>query len=382
MGERRALWQRPEWRSVLSFTLGAVLLTFDFPVVGEWSVVRAPDWARLGVLAVASALQLGRERAPLRALLAITPVVAVDGLMGLSMPVLVIAFDLVFQTVVTESARVLRGVTVVLWVYLGAVLVGSFAFSPTPRAALLTAMSLGPLPVLPYWWGRNVRSQRERAEAERARADNLERIAELDRAAAVRAARGAMARDLHDIVAGHLSAIAIQSEALLTAPGTDPDRARAVLRSVRENSVASLTEMRSMIDLLRDGGPEDALTAPPRLREVDRLLRSARAAGLEVTAACAPGDGVPAAVDLSAYRILQEALTNAVKHAPGARAEVSVRREDSALVLEVVNTGPVGRQGDGMGLMTMTDRARAVGGELTAGPCGSGWRVRAELPVP
>lgn len=238
------------------------------------------------------------------------------------------------------------------------------------------------IPVIPVWWAMNVRQHRAAAEEQRARADQLARINELDRTAAVQAERARMARDLHDVIAGHLSAIAIQSEAVLSMVDGDPAAMRRVLRSVRENSVQSLTEMQAMIRLLRSDESDVERTAPSRLRDIAQLLDSARAAGLDVEAAAAAVADLPVAVNLSAYRIVQEALTNVVKHAPGARASVTVDRRDSTLVVEVTNerTGPPAN-GAGHGLLNMRERAQAVGGVLEAGPHERLWRVRAELPA-
>jgi signal transduction histidine kinase len=239
------------------------------------------------------------------------------------------------------------------------------------------------IPLIPVWWAVNVRQHREATAAERARADQVERIAELDRNAAVREERARMARDLHDVIAGHLSAIAIQSEAVLSMVDGDPAAMRTVLKSVRENSVQSLTEMRAMIHLLGSEGSAAAHTAPARLRDIAQLLESARAAGLSVSASADLDAELPVAVDLSAYRIVQEALTNVVKHAPGASASVTVGRRDSVLVVEVVNDRIESTvdDGAGRGLLNMRERAQAVGGVLEAGPHERQWRVRAELPA-
>jgi signal transduction histidine kinase len=112
-------------------------------------------------------------------------------------------------------------------------------------------------------------------------------------------------------------------------------------------------------------------------------LESARAAGLVVDARTEVDGELPAAVDLSAYRIVQEALTNVVKHAPGSRASVVVDRADATLVVEVLNerTGSGVDGGSGRGLLNMRERAQAVGGVLVAGPHERLWRVRAELPA-
>jgi signal transduction histidine kinase len=250
------------------------------------------------------------------------------------------------------------------------------------RDVVVTFIQVFSVPLIPVWWAMNVRYHRQTAEAERARADQLARINELDRNAAVQAERSRMARDLHDVIAGHLSAIAIQSEAVLSMVDGDPAAMRRVLKSVRENSVQSLTEMRAMIHLLHTEGSTVEHVAPARLRDMAQLLESARAAGLEVDVHTEVDQDLPVAVDLSAYRIVQEALTNVVKHAPGARAAVTVGRQDGSLVVEVTNerTSSI-VEGSGRGLLNMRERAQAVGGLFSAGPHGRVWRVRAELPA-
>ncbi|SDC50081.1 Signal transduction histidine kinase [Actinokineospora iranica] len=378
----RRPWRSPVWHAVLTFGLGCVLFAVDFPLVGHGGLLPGPDWARVLVLGGMSLLQLGRERAAVPALVAALPLWAVDAAMGVSLPVLLVAGDQLYAAVLNGSRRSSQVLVVLAGVFMVGTLVAALVLADDLRTSLLIFLGVCPLPLVPVWWALNVRQQREIAEAERARADQLARIAELDREAAVNAERASMARDLHDVIAGHLSAIAIQSEALLSLQDGDPETVRTVLRSVRENSVASLTEMRAMIGLLRAQDGHDELTSPARLRELDRLLRSARASGLRVRADTDVPADLPAAVDLSAYRILQEALTNAAKHAPGAAADVSVRQADRTLVVQVVNDGAGGAlNASGTGLITMTERAQAVGGVLLAGPCERGWRVRAELPV-
>jgi signal transduction histidine kinase len=233
------------------------------------------------------------------------------------------------------------------------------------------------------WWAMIVRQHRDSERARQALAERLATIAEYDHKSAVADERARMARDLHDVIAGHLSAIAIHSAAALSMVDRNQGTMHAMLRTVRESSVASLSEMRTMIGLLRTDDAGMDRRAPARLRDIGRLLESARAAGLEVHAKTEETGGLPAAVDLSAYRIVQEALTNVVKHAPGSRAEVRVGRSSRTLVIEVINEG-VGAVavGSGRGLLNMRERAHAVGGVLEAGPSPTGrWRVRAELPA-
>lgn len=166
------------------------------------------------------------------------------------------------------------------------------------RAALLTVLNLGLVLAVPVLWGYEVRRHSEQADAERERAEQMRRMGELDRAAAVAAERARMARDLHDVIAGQLSAIAIQSEAALTLPDADPATLRRVLAAVRRDSVASLSEMRTMIGLLRADGSADAepRTSPAGLDRLDTLLDAGRANGLRIDvddAVAGPGRSPP-----------------------------------------------------------------------------------------
>jgi len=259
------------------------------------------------------------------------------------------------------------------------------------RAALLSLLNVGMLLAVPVFWALEVRRHSETAEAERARAEQANRLAAMSRAAAVATERARMARDLHDVIAGQLSAIAIQSEAVLSIPDPDPATLRKVLTSVRRDSVASLAEMRTMIGLLRADGSGDAdpRTAPAGLDRIDELLATARSTGLDVTVTDRrPGDiALPAATDLAAYRIVQEALTNVAKHAPGSAVALTLTltQDDSGLTVEVINplvAGAAPGGGTGTGLLGLHERATAVGGSVTAGADGDRWRLHAVLPVP
>ena len=369
--------------AIALLALGSVLFALRMPLVlgdGSW---HAPGWLRYGLLVAVCAVDLLRLRAPVLALLAGLALAAVDATLGLSLGVLFVLMDLLYAATLHGSRRTSRIIVVAVGILILGVVTASLSLVDDLRQALLITLQLGTFPVVPVWWAMNVRQQREIAQAERARADQLARIAELDRRAAVAAERSRMARDLHDVIAGHLSAIAIQSAAALSMMDRTADM-RSVLASVRENSLASLTEMRAMIGLLRadDAKPGEDRTAPARLADLEPLLGSARAAGLTVDANIQIRQKLPVAVDLSAYRIIQEALTNAVKHAPGSRVEVAVDTRRGELVITVTNAAPAQRSGNGgIGLVNMRERAQAVGGKLTAGPQDGLWRVRAELPV-
>ncbi|WP_201951577.1 sensor histidine kinase [Nocardia acididurans] len=387
--------------SAACFVVGSLLLLSRLPLIvrfGEPAVAPAPGWLEYAALAAICCAQLFRTRAPIAALLGGVAVVGVAApLVGLSIGVLYVLSDLLYSATLNSSLRANRVIIAVVGVLIVVSGVGSGVASGDWRLGLLTLLGVGLFPVIPVWWATEVRAHRALADAQRERADQLERIAELDRRAAVAAERARMARDLHDVIAGHLSAIAIQSEAALSMVDGDPQVMRTVLKSVRENSVASLTEMRAMIGLLRSDDPEsEPRTAPARLADLEPLLESARAAGLSVRSEVDTPPDLPAAVDLSAYRIVQEALTNAVKHAPGSAAEVIVTAREGTLMIDVTDRrdGSGGHDGAGFrnklsesggggtGLTTMRERAQAVGGVLVAGPHGHGWQVRAELPIP
>lgn len=377
---------RPVWQQDLLIALATWLVGMLVYLTGIHRVLagfdHAPLWVRLAELTVLCGLQPLRRRVPGGLLLA-TAVLAADIAMTPSLPILVIYTDFLYAATLYGSRRASRVMIGVAAASTVAVLAAVLVFSGTWRVAVTVALGVLPFVLTPVWWAANVRQQRDIAETERANAGQLAKIAELDRRAAVAAERGRMARDLHDVIAGHLSAIAIQSEAALSM--ADPKLSRRVLESVRENSVSALTEMRAMIGLLRAEGGEAETTAPARLAELSKLVESARASGLDVTVKSTVDEsGLPAAVDLTAYRIAQEALTNAVKHAPGRRVAVDIRWLDGILTVEVENEvhhDPPAPAGTGTGLLNMRERAGALGGTLTAGPAGAGWLVRAELPA-
>lgn len=359
--------------AVAFFAVGLVVHRLGMDLVMGGRDNRTPFDVRAAILAVACAGQVFRRSAPAVALAVVTAAAAVDLYHGLSMPVMMVCIDVLFVAALhgpRRLHRVLVGAVAALTVGIAAVvaLLGDW------RLSFYAGLQVFSLLVVPVWWATNVRQHREGAE-------QMARIVELDRRAAVSAERNRMARDLHDVVAGHLSAIAIQSEAVLSMRDGDPETSRTVLKAVRENSVRALAEMRMMIDVLRADDPVDEPVAV-RLADVDRLVSSARAGGLDVELRGADVTGLPVAVDVAAYRIVQEALTNAVKHAPGARASVALERQVRRLVVVVRNElrGTAG-EGSGTGLVSMAERAHAVGGRCAAGRDGDEWVVRAELPL-
>ena len=194
--------------------------------------------------------------------------------------------------------------------------------------------------------------------------------------------REELARELHDTVAHHVSAIAVQAQAGRALAATDPDRALAVLAVIEEAASRTLADMRAMVGTLRRGAAEMA----PQHGVADLAgLADHRPGDLEVDVRVAESLGdVGPATDVALYRIAQESITNARRHARGAtRVTVWVDPEPDAIRLTVQDDGepPSGRPGDGFGLLGMAERAELLGGHFSAGPSGDrGWRVEAALP--
>lgn len=196
-----------------------------------------------------------------------------------------------------------------------------------------------------------------------------------------------IARDLHDVIAHSLGAIAVQADAAEAALQVAPERAIAPVRAIRETARDSLTEIRRALDQLR---ADDAAPAPD-LGRIPALVDAARAAGARITLRMPPDSPrVPAAVGAAGYRIAQEALTNAARHAPGSAVEVSVSADAEALEIRVSNgrpdrasAGPPSASvGVGHGLTGMRERARGLGGIVDAGPSDDGgFDVHARLPL-
>jgi len=229
-----------------------------------------------------------------------------------------------------------------------------------------------------------------RLQAARAQAQRRERAAELELTAAAERLR--IARDLHDLVGHGLSMIAVQSStARLALRAGEADVAGRAIAAVEQASRDAMAEMRQLLGLLR-GDPGDGSgggTAPaPGLAGIEGLLADARAAGWQVTVQqSGPLDTVPPVLGLCAFRVVQEAVTNAVRHAPGAAIVISLDASAGVLSIDVTDDGAVRPEATGgtarYGLIGMRERVIAAGGTFEAGPRGDGpgWRVAARLPL-
>jgi signal transduction histidine kinase len=244
---------------------------------------------------------------------------------------------------------------------------GSFFFSTT-------------LAVAPWLFGRTVRARTLRLAAAEREQEQHARIAVGDE-------RARIARELHDVVAHSVGMIVVQAEGARRVFDRDPERAREALDSIEHTARTALADMRRSLGVLRREGDERALAPQPGVADLDELIEQARAGGLTVDLVV-EGEKVslPQAIDLSAYRIVQEALTNVIKHAGGAGARVTVRYGDDELEVEVADEGPGppvgGTDGSGLGIVGMRERVEAHGGELQTGSGrNGGFVVRASLPL-
>jgi len=228
---------------------------------------------------------------------------------------------------------------------------------------------------------------RKSAEADEAkeRAARAEREREERAWIAVADERARIARELHDVVGHSVSVMTVQASAVRRLLRPEQQREREALLIVERTGREALAEMRRMVGVLRRPEEAPALAPQPSLEYLDKLVEQAREAGLPVELHV-EGKSVqlPAGVDLTAYRLIQEGLTNAIKHARATRAEVLVHYTDNHVELAVSDDGSGGGSGDGggHGLVGMRERVSVYGGELEAGPGpGGGYRLRARLPI-
>jgi signal transduction histidine kinase len=360
--------------AVLASALGIGILQ----VIGSFGAANdQPDRKAIGAVAVALLL-LGpaalavRDRWPLAAVgLAVA---AADVYVGLGYP-----YGPVFVSVVVALfTAVQAGHRRATWWLAAAGYAGLVvAQLVDPRAG---DFSLGHLALAAGWLAmvlavsEVVRMRRDQAsDRERARTEEKERR--------VGEQRLRLAQELHDVLAHNISLINVQASVALHLIDTQPEQAGPALMNIKAASRDALHELRAALDLLRGG--EQAPRAPePRLTDLEALIEGVRAGGLEVRLERdGPATPLPAAVELAAYRIVQEALTNVTRHAQARTATIHLRYDDGVTV-EVTDDGIGGPAGAGNGITGMRERATALGGTMEAGPGPHrGFRVLAHLPV-
>jgi signal transduction histidine kinase len=299
-----------------------------------------------------------------------------DGTLGL----LVAVFTVATQLDRRRSLPLTGAVVLVNALAIGAVLViGPPGGSVFP--GLLSAVAVAGAWAL----GDNLETRRAYLAALVERTAHLERDQEERARLAVVDERTRIARELHDVVAHHVSAIAVQAGAAEEIAERDPARARRALSAIQATSRQALAEMRAIVGILRESEASEALAPQPTLAQVQRLAEQTRAAGLPVELRYrGEPRQLPEAVDLSAYRIVQEALTNTLQHARATRATVAIEYGPAALDIVVSNDGaaPLDATRSGRGLVGMRERVGLFHGTLEVGPSPEGeFRVHAHLPL-
>ncbi|MEU5212576.1 histidine kinase [Streptomyces sp. NPDC020742] len=380
--------------------LGGLLL-WALDLHGGPARLGLPPSLTLAALGAMSAAELLRRTAPMAALAVAIPALALDICTGTLTATLLMFTDVVYAAVLYGPPRVARRIPLhsVLVTVVAAVALTALWRNPQ---VVIAVIGIALVTIAPAWTGLIIRNHRDAAESAHLRAEQIALLAERDRTRAVACERARMARELHDMVANHLSAIAIHATAAQSID--DPSATREALGVIRENSVQGLAEMRRLIGLLRapeQTGNSVEPAATPALDGLDALLDQARVHGASsgltfvLDDARSPegaqdGPDPTAPADRAAYRIVQESLTNALKHAAPGEVRVRVAHERGGALTVTVRSPYAKRPGprapgSGTGLTGMRERTALLGGAFEAGPesgpAGTVWLVRAALPA-
>ncbi|QHC25428.1 sensor histidine kinase [Streptomyces sp. GS7] len=379
--------------------VGLLLWTLD--LYGGPPVLGLPAPLTLLALTAMSTAELMRRTAPMAALAVAVPALALDIAAGTLVATVLMFTDVVYAAVLYGPPAAARRIPVhsVLVTVLATIVLTAVWRDPQ---VVLISIGIALITTAPAWTGLIIRNHRDAAQTARLRAEQTALLAEMDRTQAVAGERARMARELHDLVANHLSAIAIHATAAQTID--DPAATREALGVIRENSVQGLAEMRRLIGLLRDPkatGNNDEPAATPTLDGLEALVDQARTNGAGSGLTFVLDDArrltgpdaepkPPAPVELAAYRIVQESLTNALKHAAPGRVRVRIAHGPEGALVVLVRSPYADRPrprapGSGAGLVGMRERIALLGGEFDAGPEsgpeGRDWLVRATMPA-
>jgi signal transduction histidine kinase len=339
---------------------------------------KALDALAYVLLAAGPAALVARRRAPTLVLAAVFGITLAYDLIGYPRGPIFLALIVAFVTAVHMGRR--RAAWLILCIgYLSFVwLTYLVGWNPRPRWGEILGVAAWLLVLATL--SEVARGRRERAlEAWRIREEEARRRASEERLR--------IAQELHDVLAHNISLINVQAGVALHLMDEQPEQARSALTAIKQASKETLGELRSVLDVLRTADEEAPRAPAPGLDRLDGLVAGAEAAGLTVqTEVEGTPRLLPAGVDLAAYRIVQEALTNVTRHAGPATATIRIAYGDDAMTVEVDDDGcgplPNGTAGGGNGIPGMRERAAALGGVLEAGPRpGGGFHVRARLPV-
>ncbi|MDR7276802.1 sensor histidine kinase [Catenuloplanes atrovinosus] len=361
-------------------TTAAVLIAI---AVADEPGARPPDAGSAAIAVLLGVLLLGRRRWPLGVLLA--GGVALMGYYVAEYPGIPPALPLAAALYSAAAFARLRWAALVAGGFLVLELLMRHHILGQPwLPALAATVTDGSLLMVVVLLGETIRSRRVRLAEAQERLVRAEAAREQEAARRVAEERLRIAREVHDVLGHTIAAITVQAGLADDVLDSRPDEARVALRAIRSTARQAMTELRTAVGLLR--GPA-SLAPPPGLDGIAALAEVARAAGLEATVVTAGEPApVPGPVALTAYRIIQEALTNTVRHAGAHRVRIDLRYAPGTLDVEVTDdgrgAGAAPPDGPGVGLRGMAERAAVVGGALSAGPRpGGGFRVHARLPV-
>lgn len=365
--------------------VGPAILLGAFLVAGTYGDdlhhhgFRRFDAGTVAILLFMAATFVLRHRRPVLALTAIWGAALVYFLVGYTNGPVWIPLIVAYYAAVSEGHRAAAATAAVIGFVTFPWIDDLLGRGPGPSLIVLSGLAAWLLLVFAFGEAMRLRGLRS-AEAARLRSEEARRRAGEERLR--------IARELHDVLAHNISLINVQAGVALHVNSELPPQARAALTAIRDASSEALGELRGALDALRQT-PDAAPRGPaPDLRRIGDLAAGARASGLDVQVST-EGTPIPlpAPLELAGYRIVQEALTNVIRHADASRVWIDLRYESGALRLSIVDdgvgVGPGPTVGTGSGIAGMRERATALGGELAAGPrTGGGFEVVARLPMP
>ena len=369
---------------VAGLTLASLLVLLLAPVNPEEGVSRHHDALAVAFVLLSTVPLLWRRQAPVTVAALVVCVSLVGSVRGYA-----VALTTVGALVGLASAAYLtdRRRTVALGVFTLVALITITSIAGGALLGLQPLVSDVSAPLLALLAGDVMRSRRLYADRWRARAQEVEQLRDADQQRAVAQERVRVARDVHDIVGHYLAGIALQARAGLRRMRTDPARATQALTEIDQLASDALAETRRAVEIIRSTDALADLRPAPGIDDIEDLI--ARVSNPTVRIELRrdqPTAALSATVQTVAYRIVQEALTNVIKHAGPATAQITIQQQPDALTVTVRDNGATIRHvhsnGQGNGLRGMRERAEQVGGTLLAGPeSHGGWRVHATLPV-
>jgi signal transduction histidine kinase len=384
MRRRLARVSERDWR-VLDRLLVVALIAFGWVDLATNADLEGPLWLNIAVVTAIALSFLWRRSKPLVTVLATT-----GGFSGmaiwLTQPPNMITAVLMLVIAGYAASRHMVGRLSVVALAIGICVIVTVAIVYDPNDIFFPVTFFW---IIPWVVGRTIRNQTMLARELAEKAERAQHARDEEERHAIAVERSRIARELHDVLAHDLSVMVVQASAARRIIDRQPDKAVEVAALIERTGREALAEIRHLFGAVRRGEDDD-LSGPPSITRVDGLARRARAAGLGVELRVV-GEPValPAGIDLTAYRIVQEALTNALKHAGSARASVTVSYEPNEVVLSIEDDGEGSREdfelgdaGGGHGLVGMRERAALYGGLVQAGRRrGGGFAVHARLPT-